>query len=556
MKGVIYARYSSDNQREESIEGQLRECKAFAERNDIQIVETYIDRALSARTDRRPDFQRMIKDSTSKKFEVIIVWKLDRFARDKYDSAHYKRILKNNGVKVVSATEVISDGAEGILLESILEGMAEYYSAELSEKVVRGLTENALKCKSNGGTLPIGYVIDSAHYFQIDPLTAPAVLDAFKHYADGCSMRQITDEMNMKGVRTSRGGKVSINSVTRMLHNRKYIGEYRYNGIVQPGGMPTIVPEDLFNRVQERMIANKKAPAKHKAEDEYILTTKLFCGKCHSYMTGDCGTSKNSQVHRYYKCVNVKNHRGCNKKTVKKEWIENLVIEQVKALIFNDGLIEKLADEVLELQGEENTVLPLLKKQYDDTQKSIDNMLNAIQQGILTASTKERLESLERQKNELSVQIVREEMAKPLLSKDQIVFWFHRFRKLDTNKLDHRRRLVESFINAIFLYDDRMIITFNFKDSTKIITFADIEKSGLCSDFTACTAPITKHHPNGWCFVVSELKRTRRTSGTEQQSGELLRPRATKRPQPRDSCPVWKSRKGEELKNGEKDAMI
>ena len=492
MKGVIYARYSSDNQREESIEGQLRECKAFAERNDIQIVETYIDRALSARTDRRPDFQRMIKDSTSKKFEVIIVWKLDRFARDKYDSAHYKRILKNNGVKVVSATEVISDGAEGILLESILEGMAEYYSAELSEKVVRGLTENALKCKSNGGTLPIGYVIDSNHYFQIDPLTAPAVLDAFKHYADGCSMRQITDEMNMKGVRTSRGGKVSINSVTRMLHNRKYIGEYRYNGIVQPGGMPTIVPEDLFNRVQERMIANKKAPAKHKAEDEYILTTKLFCGKCHSYMTGDCGTSKNSQVHRYYKCVNVKNHRGCNKKTVKKEWIENLVIEQVKALIFNDDLIEKLADEVLELQGEENTVLPLLKKQYDDTQKSIDNMLNAIQQGILTASTKERLESLERQKNELSVQIVREEMTKPMLSKDKIVFWFHRFRKLDTNKLDHRRRLVDSFINAIFLYDDRMIITFNFKDGTKIISFADIEKSGLCSDFIACTAPCKK----------------------------------------------------------------
>ena len=489
MKGVIYARYSSDNQREESIEGQLRECKAFAERNDIQIVETYIDRALSARTDRRPDFQRMIKDSSGKKFEVVIVWKLDRFARDKYDSAHYKRILKNNGVKVVSATEVISDGAEGILLESILEGMAEYYSAELSEKVVRGLTENALKCKSNGGTLPIGYVIDSNHYFQIDPLTAPAVLDAFKHYADGCSMRQITDEMNMKGVRTSRGGKVSINSLTRMLHNRKYIGEYRYNGIVQPGGMPAIVPEDLFNRVQERMIANKKAPAKHKAEDEYILTTKLFCGKCHSYMIGDCGTSKNSQVHRYYKCVNVKKRRGCNKKTVKKEWIENLVIEQIKALIFNDELIEKLADSVLELQGEENTALPLLKKQYADIQKSIDNMLNAIQQGILTESTKERLESLEKQKSELSVQITREEMAKPLLSRDQIILWFHRFRKLNTNKLEHRRRLIDSFINAIFLYDDRMIITFNFKDGTKIISFEDIEKSSLCSDSTACTAP-------------------------------------------------------------------
>ena len=143
MKGVIYARYSSDNQREESIEGQIRECKVFAEKNGIDIIEIYIDRALSAKTDNRPDFQRLIKESGSKKFEVLLVWKLDRFARNKFDLAHYKRILKNNGVHVVSATEVISDGPEGILLESLLEGMAEYYSADLSEKVMRGQTEIA-----------------------------------------------------------------------------------------------------------------------------------------------------------------------------------------------------------------------------------------------------------------------------------------------------------------------------------------------------------------------------------------------------------------------------
>lgn len=147
MTGVIYARYSSDSQREESIDGQLRECRAFAEKNDIQIVDTYIDRALSAKTDNRPEFQRMVKDSAGRAFEVVLVWKLDRFARNRYDSAHYKSVLRRNGVKVVSATETISEGAEGILLESLLEGMAEYYSAELSEKVMRGQTENALKCK-------------------------------------------------------------------------------------------------------------------------------------------------------------------------------------------------------------------------------------------------------------------------------------------------------------------------------------------------------------------------------------------------------------------------
>ena len=199
---LIYARYSSDNQREESIEGQLRECQAFAKKNDITLLEPYIDRALSAKTDNRPNFQKMIKDSAAKKFDVVIVWKLDRFARNRFDSAHYKSVLRKNGVKVVSATEAISEGAEGILLESMLEGMAEYYSAELSEKVVRGLTENALKCKYNGGTLPIGYTIDENQFFQIDPVTAPAVLEAFKKYAKGATMQEITDELNIKGIRT------------------------------------------------------------------------------------------------------------------------------------------------------------------------------------------------------------------------------------------------------------------------------------------------------------------------------------------------------------------
>ena len=180
MTGVIYARYSSDNQREESIEGQLRECKVFAEKNGIDVVGTYIDRALSAKTDNRPDFQKMIKDSAKKQFDCVIVWKLDRFARNRYDSAHYKAILRKNGVRVLSATEAISQGAEGIILESVLEGMAEYYSAELAEKVIRGQTENALSCRFNGGTIPIGYKINKDRKFEIDTETAPYVLSAFK----------------------------------------------------------------------------------------------------------------------------------------------------------------------------------------------------------------------------------------------------------------------------------------------------------------------------------------------------------------------------------------
>ena len=172
MNSFIYARYSSDGQTENSIEGQIRECRDYAEKNGITVLGSYIDRAYSAKTDARPQFQKMIKDSSKKLFDVIIVWKLDRFARNRYDSAHYKAVLRKNGVKVLSATEPISEDSTGILLESLLEGYAEFFSAELSEKVKRGMTENALKCKWNGGGIPVGYFIDNEkHCTSFEVLT-------------------------------------------------------------------------------------------------------------------------------------------------------------------------------------------------------------------------------------------------------------------------------------------------------------------------------------------------------------------------------------------------
>ena len=313
MTGVIYARYSSDNQREESIEGQLRECKVFAEKNGIDIVCTYIDRALSAKTDNRPDFQKMIKDSAKKQFDCVIVWKLDRFARNRYDSAHYKALLRKNGVRVLSATEAISQGAEGIILESVLEGMAEYYSAELAEKVIRGQTENALSCRFNGGTIPIGYKINKDRKFEIDNETAPYVLSAFKMYEDGMTMQEIADDLNVKGLRNNRGTKLNINGISTMLSNRRYMGEYYYRDIVIPDGIPAIVPKDLFLRVQERIAKNKNSPARYRADEQYILSTKLYCGKCMTFMVGESGTARNKITYRYYKCLSAKRKRGCDK---------------------------------------------------------------------------------------------------------------------------------------------------------------------------------------------------------------------------------------------------
>ena len=218
----------------------------------------YIDRAVSAKTDNRPQFQQMIKDSERGIFDVIIVWKLDRFARNRYDSARYKTQLKWNGVKLVSATEVISAGPEGIILESVLEGYAEYYSADLSEKVVRGMTENALKGIYNGGTIPFGYMIDETRHYQPDPLLAPYVEQTFQKYADGATMTDLRDWLKAHNIKNSMGGEMSYNTIQRMLSNRRYIGELRLRDVVQPNAIPALVSEELFNKVQEKLAKNKK----------------------------------------------------------------------------------------------------------------------------------------------------------------------------------------------------------------------------------------------------------------------------------------------------------
>ena len=490
MTGVIYARYSSDSQREESIEGQLRECKEFAEKNGITILNTYIDRALSAKTDNRPEFQRMIKDSAKGLFDVVIVWKLDRFARNRYDSAHYKAILRKNGVKVTSARETIAEDSTGILLESLLEGYAEFYSAELSEKVIRGMTENALKCKYNGGGMPVGYMIDDEQCFQIDPLTAPTVLEAFKRYDKGATIVELVRWLNEKGIRTNRNLPMSIDSVKRMLHNRRYIGEYSYRDVVQPGGIPAIVPQDLFDRVQARLEKNKKAPARFKAKEElYLLSLKLYCGLCGAFMIGESGTSHTGRIHQYYKCSTAKHKKTCPKKTVQKGWIEDLVVTETMKMLTDDAIVEYIADLVMELRERENTDLPRYKAQLAETETSIENMLNAIQQGIFNSSTKQRLDKLEAEKSELEVKIMQEEIQRPQLTREQVMFWICRYRQLDVTKPEQRQRLIDGFVNSVYLYDDKIILTFNYKEGCKTISLHDIMGAADRSDTCASGAP-------------------------------------------------------------------
>lgn len=480
MKAVIYARYSCDNQREESIEGQLRECEAYCQKNDFTVVGTYIDRAESARTDQRPEFQHMIQDSSRGQFDLVIVWKMDRFARDRYDSANYKSRLKKKNIKVLSATENISGGPEGILMETLLEGMAEYFSAELAVKVNRGMKENALKCMHNGGLPPFGYTVDSGKHYQIDLVTAPVVQDIFARYDRGETMKEIVDFLHAAGIKGPRKNNLNINAIARILKNRKYIGEYSYRDVVVPDGIPALVEKALFERVQVRMAKNRRAPAQRKAEEDYLLTTKLFCGECGAMMVGECGTSSgNGRKYHYYRCVNSKRNKTCNAKhkSVSKIPIENAVIQSVMEKIMDDAFVNFIADSVMELQGSGNPLLESLEKQLTDTERSIENLLDALQAGVGIDAVKQRLAALDEAKKSLQAQIAIEKISHPLLTRDEVVYWICRFRRLDMSVLEDRRRLVDSFVNSVTIYDGRIVITFNYKDGQKTLPISALKSS-------------------------------------------------------------------------------
>lgn len=266
-RAAIYARYSCDKQSEQSIEGQIHVIKEFAAKNGYTIVNSYIDRAKSAKTANRPQFLQMISDSTKGLFDFVLVYKLDRFSRNRYDSAFYKHKLKQNCVQVVSATECLSDNPESIITEAMLEAMAEFYSAELGQKTKRGMRESALKCMSTGSKPPLGYKWGADKHLEIDEATADIPRIAFSMYADGKGKQTIADELNRRGFRTRTGREFKVNSLDNMLTNPKYIGTFTYGtDIYIENGCPALISHDIYDKVQELLKHTKKAPARAKAK--------------------------------------------------------------------------------------------------------------------------------------------------------------------------------------------------------------------------------------------------------------------------------------------------
>jgi len=456
MNVVFYGRYSDSGQSEQSIEGQRRVCYEFAERNGYRIIAEYIDRATSGTdADNRPEFQRMIADSAKRQFRGILVYQLDRFARNRYDSATYKTRLKKNGVKVLSARENITDDASGVLMESVLEGMAEYFSAELSQKVKRGMTLTAEKCEFTGSGVPLGYkIVDKK--FAVDDEQAAIVKRIFEMYLSGKTMAEIIRYLNENGVKTSYGNEYNRSSIRRILTNRKYLGIYIYNDIEVPGGIPQIIDDITFQQAQILLEKNKKAPARTKAvEEHYLLTTKLFCGHCECAMTGMSGKSKTGKIHQYYSCVTQRKHGGCSKKSVQKVYIENSVIDGVLSIL-NDDYINDIAQKIADLSAKESNTdtIKRLKKLLKENEDAIANLVKAIESGKAVDLLSAQIEKRQAEHSDLETQLAKEKMMRPTLTFDEVKFFFDKFKNGDANDHTFRTALIDTFINKIYLYDE------------------------------------------------------------------------------------------------------
>ena len=493
---VIYARYSSHAQRDVSIEQQIRACKKFAQRQDLDVVDIYEDRALTGTSDRRPGFQKMIRDAERAGWSYVIVYTLDRFARNRYDSATYKRKLKNSGVKVLSAMENISDDPMGILMESMLEGYAEYYSAELSRKVLRGHEDNASKCLVNG-RLPLGYVRGPDSRYAIEESEAEVVREIFRRVRDGESFASIIDNLNARGIPTKCGGKWNRSSFNRLLSNERYTGVYIYGKIRKPGGIPPIVPQALFDAVQcilhlkpnARRDPTGRTPQKRRRENGiYLLTGKLFCGHCKSPMIGISGTSQTSTPHFYYTCKGRRSdHDSCHKKNIRRDTIEQFITTAMKEIMLTDDAVNALADAAIEYQNRSvsNLEIESLQNQLADTNRSIKNLVAAVEAGIFSAATQSRLTELESQQRDLSRLLsVAQEEAENRMTREDIIATIEMFRSGDITDKDYQEALIDTFLVAAYVYDNKVKFVFNLggkpKDLTIPFNIDDIDLSGVC----------------------------------------------------------------------------
>ena len=451
---VLYARYSSDKQREASIDDQLRVCRQYCEAENIRVVAEYKDYALSGKTDHRPEFRRMIANAPES--DYVVVYMFDRFSRDRYDSATYKKMLRECGVRVLSASEKVEDTPEGGLQEGMLELLSEYYVRDLARKVRRGMEGNALKAQDNGYKI-FGYDTDpDTRRYVVNESEAACVREMFDMHMHGRSVNAIAREMAQRGWRTTTGRAVDYNWAYRVLHNKAYTGLYSWGGIEVEGGMPVIIDEFTFNKSQR--VTPRRT---RKAEDwePYALSGKLYCGLCGLPMHGYAGRGKTGRRYRYYGC---KENGGCGRRGTRADVVEGSIADKVLEVCSDEAKMRLLAKRIVEAYaepGEERAELEAVENNIKALEREQHNMTKAAMRGFVTDEMVSRNEEIKLQLKNLHDRhgILASQLCE--ITEDDIVgYMMHGFDASDTDFI------FGSIVRQAFLFEDCVLLVFNFRD--------------------------------------------------------------------------------------------
>ncbi len=492
-KAVLYARFSSDNQRDESIDAQIRAMTKFCRENEVIVMEHYFDRARSATTDDRPEFLRMINDSKQRQFNIVLVHKLDRFARNRYDSSRYRNQLKKNGVLLVSVLENFDDSPESIIMESLLEGMAEYYSKNLSREVTKGHHENALQCKHNGGRPPFGFRVNpETQLYEIDEDEANAVRFIFQSFDEGKSYDYIINELNRLGYKTRDGNPFGKNLIHEMLKNEKYRGVYIYNRRAAKGpdgkfnshqnkfddeivriqdGMPRIVSDELFESVNRILCSRKRLKNYSGKKHTYLLTGKIFCGNCGSAYSGGTRRSgkKNKTEYSSYTCSTKHRYSGikCKNKEIRREYIEDYVLREILRVVLSDEkiptLVKKYQDYYAMKLGGSDGELNTLRSRIKEAECKIKNLVSVIAStgstALLSALTEQESEKA-RLESELA--IAESNLRASVLTEEEITAAYKNARELFLEgSVEAKRQLISLYLDKVLVFDDYVEVYLN-----------------------------------------------------------------------------------------------
>lgn len=475
---VIYARYSSNNQREESIEQQVNKCQEFAARKKLQVVHVYSDAAISGKTDQRPQFQQMLKDSEKGRFQYVISWKSNRIGRNMLQALTNMARLDDAGVKCLFVEEYFEDTASGRFAERNMMNINQFYIENMAEDIRRGLMDNAEKCLVN--TRPcLGYKKGPDKKYAINEETAPIVREIFQRYLDGWNFIDIANDLNRRGIKTVLGNDWNKGSFHSMLRNEMYVGVYKYAEVRIEGGVPAIIDKKQFEEVQRRLSTKQGPKGKKNGTAQYLLTGKLFCGHCGEPMVGISGTGRHGETHYYYRCQGrhyLKN--GCDKKNAPRDLVEDKVVELISEFIQNDGLIDLIIEayhRFLE-DARANSELAAMEEELAQNKKSSANLLKALETGRASDVITNRIAELADERKQLEMEIEFEKASLIEVTPEQLTFFFERLKNGNFKDKTVRRDLIDLLVQKVFLFDNRIKIVFNFDKDTKDheITFDQI----------------------------------------------------------------------------------